>query len=36
MIEILLYEGANIDAEGEDKCTPLILGKSFKTYFNFG
>jgi hypothetical protein len=35
MIEILLNEGANIEAEDNDECTPLILGKSLNTYFNF-
>jgi hypothetical protein len=26
MIEILLENGANIEAEDKDECTPLILG----------
>jgi hypothetical protein len=36
MIKILLRKGANIEAGGDDECTPLILGKSLKSYFNFG
>ncbi len=35
MIKILLNEGANIEAEGDDECTPLILGKSLNNEFNF-
>jgi hypothetical protein len=35
MIEILLKNGANIEVEGSYKCTPLILGRTLNTYFNF-